>query len=86
MIAQKSICPFFNCWNAFSHLIILINFLWFRVFPESLIVVFLAPKHNSKLLMQTLKEEQYLRLMGVASLTIGGSLCSEREKGRYPQF
>ena len=55
------------------------EFLWFRIFPELMTVVFLAPKHNSKLLMQTLKEEQYLRLMGVTSLTIG-EVCVLKEK------
>ena len=55
------------------------EFLWFRIFPELMTVVFLAPKHNSKLLIQTLKEEQYLRLMGVTSLTIG-EVCVLKEK------
>ena len=59
------------------------KFLWFRVFLESLIVVFLA--YNSKLLMQTLREKQYFRLMGVVSQTIG-EVCVLKEKGAIPSI
>ena len=47
------------------------EFLWFRVFPEPLTAVFLAPKHRLPLLMESVKETQYFRLIGVILLVIG---------------
>ena len=47
------------------------EFLWFRVFPEPLTAVFLAPKHRLPLLMKIAKEIQYFRLIGVILLVIG---------------
>ena len=47
------------------------EFLWFRVSSEPLTAVFLAPKHRLPLLMKSVKETQYFRLIGVILLVIG---------------
>ena len=47
------------------------EFLWFRVFPEPLTAVFLAPKHRLPLLMKSANETRHLRLRGVILLVIG---------------
>ena len=38
------------------------EFLWFRVFPEPLIAVFLAPKHRLPLLMKSVQRNTVLQI------------------------